>query len=161
MKKLLMISAAAALAIPAAAIADNHRGPRADADGDGLVTMAEVDARLGERFAKLDLDGNGAVTTDEADTAREAMKERHAERMKEKGDMMGKRGHRRAHRMGHGQMFQRLDANGDGQVTLAEFKTPALERFAKHDANGDGAIDADERAAAREARKAARGNRGQ
>lgn len=159
MKSFLMIAAGAALALPAAAHADHHGRQGVDADGDGIVTMAEVEAHTAQRFARLDADGNGAITQAEIEQMRAMMHERRAERMAE-GGKDGERRKRRGGRGGQGQMFERADSNGDGQVTLAEFQAPALERFAKHDTNNDGAIDADERAAAREARKAARGSRG-
>ena len=158
MKKKFFIGAAIALSVPAIAIAQpgGERGMRADTNGDGLIQMSEIEAQAQQRFARLDLDGNGAITRAEATEAREKMQAMMAERR------AGSEGKRRSMRGGaEGAMFERADANGDGQVTFAEFSTPMMERFATHDANGDGAIDASERAAAREARKAARGSRGQ
>jgi Ca2+-binding EF-hand superfamily protein len=49
------------------------------------------------------------------------------------------------------QMFQRLDADADGQVTIAEVSARKTEMFQTADANADGQLDADERAAMREA----------
>lgn len=162
MKKFLAIGVAAALSLPAMAAAQpGERGMRADTNGDGLIQLSEVEAHAQQRFARLDADGNGAITQAEATEAREKMKammaERHASGEGKRRGMRGMRGMRG----GEGAMFERADSNGDGQVTFAEFSAPMLERFAKHDADGDGAISADERAAAREARKAARGARGQ
>jgi len=42
------------------------------------------------------------------------------------------------------QMFERLDANHDGQVSRAEYKASVDARFDKLDANGDGSVDAEE-----------------
>ena len=45
----------------------------------------------------------------------------------------------------HGErMFQRVDANGDGQITLAESQAFRADRFQKMDANSDGAVSLDE-----------------
>ena len=44
----------------------------------------------------------------------------------------------------HGGRFARLDADGDGKVSLAEMKKMTEERFAKLDANHDGFLVADE-----------------
>ena len=45
----------------------------------------------------------------------------------------------------HGErMFNRVDANSDGKITLAESQAFRSERFAKIDANGDGALTLDE-----------------
>ena len=158
MKKKMLIGAAVALSVPAIAIAQpgGERGMRADANGDGLIQMAEIEAQAEQRFARLDLDGNGAITQAEATEAREKMKAMMAER---RAGGEGKRRGGRGGRGGDGAMFERADANGDGQLTFAEFSAPMMQRFAQHDANGDGAISAEERAAAREARKAARGSR--
>ena len=41
-------------------------------------------------------------------------------------------------------MFERLDADRDGQVSRAEYKASVDARFDKLDANGDGSVDADE-----------------
>lgn len=42
------------------------------------------------------------------------------------------------------QMFERLDADHDGQVSRTEYKAWVDGRFDKLDANGDGSVDADE-----------------
>ncbi len=47
-------------------------------------------------------------------------------------------GHRRDNPMG------RLDVDGDGQISQAEFDTPEANRFLDADANGDGAVTLDE-----------------
>lgn len=45
---------------------DPQRGfLRLDTNGDGYLDAAEIDARLGKRFAKLDANGDGSVSRDE------------------------------------------------------------------------------------------------
>ena len=39
-----------------------------------------------------------------------------------------------------GQMFQRLDTDGDGQISRAEAQVPRDQRFDRMDLDGDGAI---------------------
>jgi Ca2+-binding EF-hand superfamily protein len=46
-------------------------------------------------------------------------------------------------------MFQRIDADGDGQATAAEIAAARAVQFGRMDRNGDGGIDAEEIAAAR------------
>jgi hypothetical protein len=43
-----------------------------------------------------------------------------------------------------GRMLERLDADGDGKITRAEFDAEAAQRFARMDRNGDGVVDAAE-----------------
>ncbi|MGB0439290.1 MAG: EF-hand domain-containing protein [Paracoccaceae bacterium] len=44
----------------------------------------------------------------------------------------------------HMPSFAELDANGDGQLTVAEFETAAAARFAAADTDGNGALSPDE-----------------
>lgn len=47
--------------------------------------------------------------------------------------------------------WKRLDANGDGKVTMAENRANADQAFKKVDANGDGSVSQDEYFAAMKA----------
>ena len=189
MTKFILLTAAAALAFPAVAMADHHgqKGPRHDANGDGIVTTAEVEAQLTEMFAKVDADGNGIITRDEAKAHHQAMRSERRDAMFEKMDrdadgqlsraemqaaqeqraeMRGERGQKRMGRRGGrgggaGMMLRRADANKDGQITLAEVRAQAMERFAKADANSDGQITAAERDAAQAKMQERRGKRRQ
>ena len=49
----------------------------------------------------------------------------------EGGDKAGKKGHH---------MFQKMDTNGDGKISIEEHADAAAERFSKMDINGDGFI---------------------
>lgn len=59
-------------------------------------------------------------------------------------------------REGPRNMIQRLDADGDGRITLEEIRAPLEQRFAELDANGDGVIDLEEFSARAMERFAAR-----
>ena len=104
-----------------------------DADGDGLVTRAEVEARKAARFAEADADGDGGLSADELVSLREIVR-----RETEGGRMQA--------------MIDRFDDNGDGllQATEIEDRTPRLQPlFDRLDADGDGAISQAELDAAR------------
>ncbi len=58
-----------------------------------------------------------------------------------------------------GMMFEELDTNGDGQLTLEEMTARGAERFASADTNGDALLSADEMNAAAAARIAERTER--
>lgn len=47
-----------------------------DTDGDGRLSLAEFTAARIQRFDRVDADNDGVVTAEEAEAAREAMKER-------------------------------------------------------------------------------------
>lgn len=55
-----------------------------------------------------------------------------------------------------GIMIEKLDANGDGQITKEEINTAKAARFAEADANGDGGLTMAELDAFREAERARR-----
>ena len=69
MRKFALAATTAALAMTATALfaapGDTRRGP--DANGDGVMTRAEVQAQVAERFAKADANGDGVLN--EADKA--------------------------------------------------------------------------------------------
>jgi hypothetical protein len=52
-----------------------------------------------------------------------------------------------------GKMMERVDTDGDGQISKAEFMAKHEEQFSKVDVNGDGMLSKDEMKAARSERK--------
>ncbi|MCJ8191571.1 hypothetical protein [Sphingomicrobium aestuariivivum] len=57
-----------------------------DANSDGAVSLAELQAKAFERFDKADADGNGVVTEAERKAHRDAMREQRAERRQQRGN---------------------------------------------------------------------------
>lgn len=107
---------------------------RFDTNGDGLISKAENRAMVEARFARMDADKDGMA---EAGEARKGM-----------GKGKWKRGgERRGSGMGaggKGKAMAKLDTNGDGAISKAEFDAMSAQRFAKLDTNSDGKIDAAE-----------------
>lgn len=91
-----------------------------DISRDGKVTRAEFDTIMSKNFASA---SGGApfmtLAQFEADQA---------SRYREMND----------------KMFKRLDKDGDGKLSMAEFSAPPLKMFARLDRNNDGVITADE-----------------
>ena len=143
-------------------------GMMADANHDGIITREEVISDAERRFAKGDTNGDGVITAEERQAAREAMRQRMRERRSQRAENGDAPDRRRDGRRGHGgrrgapqeRMMARVDANGDGQVTLAEARDAALAHFAMVDTNQDGKIDQAEREAMRDRMMAMRHRQG-
>jgi EF hand len=130
MKKFALIGGCVAALLAAPTVAAPREGrPNPDANGDGLVTRAEVEASVAARFAKMDVNQDGKL--DQTD--------REAARAKRGGEKRG---------------MARADTNNDGAISAAEMRAVALARFDRADADKDGQLTADERAAARPQRGA-------
>lgn len=142
-----------------------------DANRDGFVTIAEIDAgkaamqdrwqkagighamtvKRGDpnaAFDRIDADKNGTISRDEFAKGREVRIEKRIVRNEEDAGRPGVK-RMRMQRMGGGmmggQMLKMADANNDGRVSLAEATAGAMQHFDKVDANRDGRITRDER----------------
>lgn len=118
-------------------MAEGARGQmwqKADANQDGAIDRAEFDTMRSAHFARFDGDGNGIVTAAEIETFVAA---RHAGKADVPQDEVaaGKHKDRGA------RMLKRLDTDGDGNITAAEWQQSAEKRFARLDANSDGKIE--------------------
>lgn len=120
---------------------------RADANGDGVVTKAELLADVDKRFARLDTDKDGKITAAEREAMGGGMRGRMARRMME----------RRGGEGGMGRALERVDTNDDGIITLDEQRAAATQRFAYMDRNSDGKVDQAERDALRDMTASMRG----
>lgn len=105
-----------------------QRFEKLDADSDGKITRAEMDAHAKARFEEADTNKDGSISPEEM-TAQ--IEQRHK-----------KRAERRSKRM-----IKHLDANNDGALSLEEMQAGRKGQgrmFEKLDADGDGAISKEE-----------------
>jgi Ca2+-binding EF-hand superfamily protein len=103
---------------------------RFDPNGDGKVTVTELQQKSAERFKRMDANSDGTISKAEIDAA-------HADR--------------RAHRGGPGgkDRLTRLDSDGNGSISFAEFNAGTTHMMQRLDTNKDGEISRDEFAAGR------------
>ncbi len=102
-----------------------HRGPNGmqkllktvDADGDGAVTLAEIEDFKAAQLSSADSDADGALNIEEFDTIYRALTR---SRMVD--------------------MFQDFDEDGDGVISTAELDDRVNSIVERMDRNGDGAL---------------------
>ena len=136
---------AVVLLLPLPVLAQGNGNPGAgfiaewDMSGTGSVTSADVIERRASLFEMFDLDGSGVLEQAELDNMTFTITDREAVEMEQgKGGGHGGRGPGRAIHDAMGLAFN--DANGDGQITSAEFAAASERLFPMIDRNGDGAI---------------------
>ncbi|MBO6757811.1 MAG: EF-hand domain-containing protein [Roseibium sp.] len=91
---------------------------RFDADDDGAITQAEVDAQAAAMFTAADTNTDGAVDLEEF-----------------RAELLNHSEDRRV------RAFQRLDRDGDGTVTLEEYNGVSDRMFNRMDRNDDGVLE--------------------
>lgn len=109
--------------VPGSANAQMRKGFRVETTRDGAIAAAV------KTFKRMDTDANGSIDNAEVTAILQARAEKRGKQFKPRAATRTIKG---------------SDGNGDGIVTLDEFKTAAGARFDAADANKNGKIDADE-----------------
>ncbi|MCV2890209.1 EF-hand domain-containing protein [Ruegeria aquimaris] len=101
-----------------------HSFSELDSNGDGKITMEEMQGHRAARFSGVDTDGNGLLSRSELEAEAQSRVSEHVTHM-----------------------LERLDSNKDGQLSQDEMPQPKKDMgrfFGRIDADGDGAITEEE-----------------
>jgi len=127
MKLKMLACVMVVLATGSACAADGQKARRAfrqmDQNGDRALQFTEIQAAREALFDRLDANRNGVLDNGEAQAA--------LQRVREGGRLQ------MATADGLETQARRMDANGDGQITRAEFAQFIPDRLQRADANGD------------------------
>jgi hypothetical protein len=175
-KNKIWLGAGGAVALAAAAAglaASSHdrpgRGGPADVNRDGQVTSAEIDQSARQAFTAYDVNNDGRLVGAELALMREGRDGRHGERHGGRGGppveaAPAQEGASAAPAPGQAapavpaQPQLRSDFDGDGAVTLAEFRRGLATRYILLDTNRDGTVSAEEFDAAPRGHRGGRGH---
>lgn len=125
------------------ALADQGHGmfERLDKNGDGFVSKDEFTAGRTAFFTKLDANGDGFIDQSEIDKARAAW---HQRANKPSDGTQQSQNDATSQHKEHRGFLQRMDTDGDGKISTAEFAAAGDQMFGKLDKNGDGKLAMDE-----------------
>ena len=120
---LIAMLGGAALAGTAFAHGDDSKFKSMDTNGDGQISSSEHAASVTAKFTSMDTDKDVFVTTTEMDTAHAAMKGG--------GDMK---------KMSSSDKIAKMDTDGDGKMSSAEYDAGAQKMFTEMDADKSGGL---------------------
>ena len=133
MKHVAYIAVATLIATSSPAFANHHKDGGADfaqidANTDGQITQAELDAFAAGRFDAMDTNGDGSIDAGELIAARAAQNKvrakARAEKMIERADENGNGAleQEEMKQRDSNKMIERLDKDGDGSISEQEFE---------------------------------------
>lgn len=114
---------------------------KADLNGDGLISQAELSKQIARTVAFLDANGDGAVSSGEIANQKALVKAENKRLKASSGQKLMKLP------KGVAKHFERFDVNGDGKLTAAELNAVAAKMFSRRDRNKDGYLSRDDFAA--------------
>ncbi|VAW05530.1 hypothetical protein MNBD_ALPHA01-69 [hydrothermal vent metagenome] len=115
-----------------------------DADKDGSVSAEEFQAFRSQKFADADKNNDGNLDAGEYEALAKVMAEQRKKAME-----MAKKKKAKKH-------FDKMDADGDGKISKAEFDAKGERGFTRMDKNDDGMLNMDDRSYGKDKMKKAK-----
>ena len=126
-RKTMCALAAGGFVLAFGAGANEDKMQMMDANKDGMVSASEHAAGARSMFGKMDADGDGRVTAAERDAAHKGMP-----------------GHAGTHGKSSADKIKVIDEDHDGVITSSEHEKGSSSMFERMDANGDGNLSFEE-----------------
>ncbi|HEY9842402.1 MAG TPA: hypothetical protein V6D23_18210 [Candidatus Obscuribacterales bacterium] len=145
MSKKIAILTGLCLMLAGPALAEGGRFGKLDANGDGKISLQEMQAQAEKHFTAADTNKDGQISQAEREQMAAAHAAKRQARMQAQGQQaQGQHKHQGQHRGQHKQGFKGPDANADGLVSRAEAQAAVQKRFTHMDLNHDGFVTQDE-----------------
>ena len=122
-----LAAAAGSLVLALGAAANEDKMQMMDTNKDGVISSSEHAAGAKAMFGRMDADGDGRVTAAEMDAAHKGMP-----------------GHSGVQGMSSADKIKAIDADRDGVITASEHDEGSSSMFERMDSNGDGNLSFEE-----------------
>ena len=126
-KSALAVAASCLVLAFGAGANDEDKMQMMDTNKDGQVSASEHAAGAKSMFGRMDADGDGSVTAAEMDASQKSMP-----------------GHSGTHGMSAADKIRMIDADRDGVITASEHDKGSSNMFERMDSNGDGNLSFEE-----------------
>jgi Ca2+-binding EF-hand superfamily protein len=119
-----------------------HFIKRVDLNGDGKVSMSELEQALSQTFQVVDANHDGALTSDEIAGQKSVLKAYNKQLKADKANASTGERYVKLISLPKAAMknFAKIDTNGDGVISKAELDAAVARVFQKRDKNHDGYI---------------------
>lgn len=115
----------------------NRMIKRADLNDDGKISQSEMSRGIAVTFAAIDANGDGSLDSGEIGNAKKVLK---AQRKQARASGEAKLQYVKFPAKRVNKHFDKIDTNGDGEISKTELTTVSEKMFVRRDKNRDGYI---------------------